>query len=58
VTTIHEGPVNSEVIMVLPGGKSICAMVTHDSIARLNLTVGSEVCAVFKASSVILCAQN
>ena len=58
VTTIHEGPVNSEVIMVLPGGKSICAVVTHDSIARLNLAVGAEVCAVFKASSVILCAQN
>jgi molybdate transport system regulatory protein len=58
VTQIHEGPVNSEIIMVLPGGKSLCAVVTHDSVTRLNLAPGTPVCAVFKASSVILCAQD
>ncbi|MDR1936037.1 MAG: TOBE domain-containing protein [Candidatus Accumulibacter sp.] len=58
VTHIHEGPVNSEVIMVLPSGKSICAVVTHDSVTNLNLAAGMPVCAVFKASSVILCVQH
>ncbi|GHU16928.1 ModE family transcriptional regulator [Betaproteobacteria bacterium] len=58
VTHIHAGPVNAEVVMVLPGGKSLCAVVTQDSVARLNLTAGSHVCAVFKASAVILCTQN
>ncbi|MGB4672853.1 MAG: TOBE domain-containing protein [Azovibrio sp.] len=58
VTRIHEGPVNSEVTLALPGGKSVCAVVTHDSIARLGLAVGEEAGAVFKASAVILCIQN
>lgn len=55
ITRIHEGPVNSEVTLSLKSGKSVCAVVTHDSIRRLDLSVGSSVCAFFKASSVILC---
>ncbi|WP_303786970.1 TOBE domain-containing protein [Azovibrio restrictus] len=55
VTRIHEGPVNSEVTLALPGGKSVCAVLTHDSIAHLGLAVGQPACAVFKASAVILC---
>jgi molybdate transport system regulatory protein len=55
VTQIHEGPVNSEVSLAMPSGKSICAVVTHDSVARLGLAVGTRAQAVFKASSVILC---
>jgi molybdate transport system regulatory protein len=58
VTHIHEGPVNSEVVMTLPGGKSICAVVTHDSVTHLGLSKGTPVCAVFKASSVIVCLQS
>ena len=58
VTRIHEGPVNSEVTLALPGGRSVCAVVTHDSIAHLGLAVGEQACAVFKASAVILCIQN
>lgn len=56
ITHIHDGPVNSEVILSLPSGKSVCAVVTHDSIGNLGLSVGEKVCAVFKASAVILCA--
>lgn len=55
VTRIHEGPVNAEVTLVMPGGKSICAVVTHDSVERLGLAVGQQACAAFKASAVILC---
>lgn len=55
VSRIHAGPVNAEVVLALPGGKSVCAVVTHDSIARLGLAEGERACAVFKASAVILC---
>jgi molybdate transport system regulatory protein len=58
VTRIHEGPVNAEVILTLPSGKTVCAVVTHDSVGKLELAVGQRACAVFKASSVILCLQS
>jgi molybdate transport system regulatory protein len=55
VTRIHDGPVNAEVTLALPGGRSVCAVVTHDSVEKLGLAVGEQACAVFKASAVILC---
>ena len=55
VTRIHDGPVNAEVTLALPGGRSVCAVVTHDSVEKLGLAVGEPVCAIFKASAVILC---
>ena len=55
ITRIHDGPVNSEIILALPGGRSVCAVITHDSVEKLGLAVGEPACAVFKASSVILC---
>lgn len=55
VTRIFEGPVNSEITMVTTGGKTICAVVTHDSVEKLGIAVGERACAVFKASAVILC---
>jgi len=55
ITRIHEGPVNSEVTLTLPGGRTVCAVITHDSVESLELSVGQPACAVFKASAVILC---
>ena len=55
ITRIHDGPVNSEIILALPGGRSVCAVITHDSVEKLGLAVGEQACAVFKASAVILC---
>ncbi len=55
ITRIHDGPVNSEITLAMKNGKSVCAVVTHDSVARLGLAVGGQACAVFKASAVILC---
>lgn len=55
ITRIHDGPVNAEVTLSLKSGKTVCAVVTHDSVERLGLAVGETACAVFKASSVILC---
>lgn len=55
ITRIHDGPVNAEIILTMNSGKTICAVITHDSVENLGLAVGKQVCAVFKASAVILC---
>jgi len=54
IETIHAGPVNDEVTLLLPSGKRITAVVTHESSRQLALTVGMRACAFFKASSVIV----
>jgi molybdate transport system regulatory protein len=55
VTHIHQGPVNAEVTLSMPGGQHVLtAVVTDDSVKRLGLVVGQAVTAVFKASSVFL----
>lgn len=58
VTRIHDGPVNSEITLALASGRSVCAVVTHDSMEKLGLAVGQQACAVFKASAVILCLYH
>lgn len=58
ITRIHDSPVNSEVTLAMKGGKSVCAVVTHESVERLSLAVGEQACAVFKASAVILCKYS
>lgn len=55
VVRIADGTVNAEVTLEVPGGKTVCAVVTHDSLEKLELAEGQTACAVFKASSVILC---
>lgn len=57
IARINDGPVNAEVVLTLPGGKSLCAVVTHDSVGSLDLAVGQQACAIFKASAVILCTN-
>ena len=54
VAAIHPGPVNAEVTLQLPGGRTLTAVVTQASIERLQLAPGRRACAVFKASDVIL----
>lgn len=58
IIRIHDGPVNAEITLTMKSGKTICAVITHDSVERLGLTVGAQACAVFKASAVILCQYN
>jgi molybdate transport system regulatory protein len=55
ISRIHDGPVNSEITLTMKSGKTICAVITHDSVERLGLALGEQACAVFKASAVILC---
>jgi molybdate transport system regulatory protein len=54
VSRIIDSPVNAEVTLDLGAGRSATAVVTHDSVAALGLTLGARACAAFKVSSVIL----
>ena len=54
VSRIVHGPVNAEVTVDLPGGSVLTAIVTEESAKRLLLANGDPVCALVKASSVIL----
>lgn len=54
VARITRGSVNADVVIDLPGGATISAIITLDSLESLALTEGSRACAVFKAGSVIL----
>ncbi len=58
VTRILNGPVNAEITLTMPGGKTVCAVVTYDSVEKLGLALGEQACAVFKASAVILCLYH
>jgi len=59
VTHLHQGPVNAEVTLAMPGGQHVLtAVVTLSSVKRLGLAVGQAVTAVFKASSVFLASMD
>jgi molybdate transport system regulatory protein len=58
VSRVEPGAVNTEVVVDLPGGGAVAAIVTVQSAQNLGLKVGDPVTAVFKASSVILGAQE
>jgi len=58
ITRLHDGPVNAEITLAMKSGKTVCAVVTHDSVEKLGLAVGGQACAVFKASAVILCKYS
>jgi molybdate transport system regulatory protein len=49
-----DGPVSSEVILDIGGGKTIAAVVTRDGADELELHPGASAWALFKASHVIL----
>lgn len=54
IVKIVEGPVSTEVDVEIGGGNVVSAVITHESSKSLELTVGGHVCALFKASSVML----
>jgi molybdopterin-binding protein len=54
VLKVTEGSVNSEVIVEGPGGAEIVAIITKQSAIDLDLRVGQEVYAFFKASNVMI----
>mgnify|MGYP005841336491 CR=1 FL=1 len=54
VKRISAGAVNDEVVVELPGGQEIVAMITKASAEGLGLAVGKPAYAVIKASSVMI----
>jgi len=55
VSRINAGPVNVEVTLALGQGRHVLtAVITHESLDRLGLKVGSRAWALFKAPSVFL----
>ena len=54
VTRIHQGDVNADVVLELPGGDSVASTLTNDSVVNLGLAVGSSATAIFKAGAVVL----
>ena len=54
VKAINHGAVNAEVILTLPGGAEIVAVITEAAVAGLKLAVGQEAYAVIKASNVMV----
>ncbi|AMN47593.1 ModE family transcriptional regulator [Steroidobacter denitrificans] len=54
VSRLTTGAINDEVAIELQGGGTIVAIVTRESSALLQLSVGAPAAALFKASSVIL----
>lgn len=58
VSTCIEGAVNGEVGITLPGNKTMTAIITNDSIRSMGLKEGVKICALVKASSVILAVHD
>ncbi len=54
VTRIVSGEVNAEVVLALAGGNTLAVIITRQSLDELGLTEGTEVCALIKASHIIL----
>ena len=54
VSRVVHGPVNAEVSVSLEGGTVLTAIVTEESAKSLALSPGDHICALVKASSVIL----
>lgn len=54
VAKVTPGAVNAEVVVALPGGDQLVAVVTNDSVKSLDLRPEADVVALFKASSVLV----
>lgn len=54
VSRINQGPVNVEVIIELDGGNTLASVVTQGAVEDLDLKQGAKICALIKASHVLL----
>jgi molybdopterin-binding protein len=58
VKSVNHGAVNSEIVVELPGGQEIVSVITKTSAESLGLAAGKDVCAVVKASNVMLAVEE
>lgn len=57
ISSIAAGDVAAEVIVDLPDGTKVVALVTDESVKGMGLKVGDDICALVKSFSVILNAE-
>ncbi|MBO3274292.1 TOBE domain-containing protein [Pseudomonas schmalbachii] len=58
VKNLRDGAVNAEVVVALPGGAELVAIVTEGSVKSLGLAQGKEVYALVKAPWVMLMTEG
>jgi molybdate transport system regulatory protein len=58
VSRVVMGPVNAEVVLQLDGGNTLAAVVTHDSATEMVIAKGQRLCALIKASHMLLGVDN
>ena len=58
IQRITPGGVNAEVVIQFSGGNTLAAIITQQSLLELGLKTGDQVCALIKASHVILGVQS
>ncbi|MCY1413881.1 Molybdenum-pterin-binding protein MopA [compost metagenome] len=58
VKSLRDGAVNAEVVVALPGGAELVAIVTEGSVKSLGLAQGKEVIALVKAPWVMLMTEG
>lgn len=54
VTKVTFGPISAEVVIQLPGGQEIAAVITRSAAESLKLTAGQPAYAIVKASNVLV----
>lgn len=54
ITHRHDGPVSAEITLTIGVGKTLTALITHDSAQSLGLVKGARACALIKASHILL----
>ena len=57
VASVNDGAVNAEVVVDLGDGCMVTSIITKTSVQNLGLVKGMEVCAIVKASSVIVAVE-
>ncbi|MGR9051665.1 MAG: TOBE domain-containing protein [Gammaproteobacteria bacterium] len=55
---LQQGAVNDELVIELPGGKVLAAIITDNSVHALGFAEGMKVCAHIKASHIILAVAS
>lgn len=58
IVSLQEGSINCEVILELPGGKTVTSVITLESAQDMELAAGVRVCALIKASHIILAVSS
>lgn len=57
ISAVNTGQIAAEVVVDLADGTKITSLITDESVAKLDLKVGDEICAMVKAFSVILALE-